>query len=305
MFGPNVKTGTHGMYMHHREQRFRNLVLELNSAFQETFQLPDYEFLFVTGSGTLVNEILVRSFRSMWTVAQVEGKFTKALTAMNQLYHPANDTIVPAKKKVYGIAYVRYETSTSHVVMVPHPMHGIIDSLVFADCISSFPYYSINDADIFTTVSCKQIGADPVLGIIGYKRELRLETFFKSIPGSVHDLFSYVAAAGIGETPHTPSIGLYQSLLDRIRGFQVAAFRDWLRARIQKFAFLSDTIIGEGPVLTIPFTYPGITTVADKWKLYRSPVGYQVFLWSGTDFQIEELREDIKRIGQECRKPKK
>lgn len=292
MFGPNVKTAIHGPYMHHREQRFRNMLKELNEQCQRAFDLPDYEFLFVTGSGTMANEIVISSFGTRWRVLYDDAKFGKMLADMNEAHHPKH-TQRPFKPQ--GLAYVRYETSISQQNKVANQEKP--DEIVFADCVSSFPFYPIDGADIFTTVSSKQIGAYPIISIIGYIKSLRIEYFLRT--AGVLDLGGYIDAAATNQTPHTPAIPLYQNLLDILRTFDLDQFRSGLQERIHKFSHLTiiqEHRIGTGPVITLSDKMPGLEDLVAKWNLYRSPAGYQIFLWSGTDWQVDELYRDFKRI---------
>ncbi len=178
--------------------------------------------------------------------------------------------------------YAAYETSISRLNEAPSGRH------IFADMVSAFPYYlPPKNVDIFTTVSSKQLGALPVLGIVGIRKGLDVwgpETW------SILSIPAHLRFRAKHETMTTPATPLYVDLLRALRAFDRKSLIEKIdrrRAQVVK-AVGQENVIGEGPVVTLK---PGgiVNQLAQDWGFYRSQVGPQVFLWSGTDEQYQEV----------------
>jgi len=291
MFGPNIKADFGGEYFHHREPRFHSLLRDVEHLFQERFGLSDYDILFLTGSGTLANEIIMSSFQGDIRVLEPDTEFGGRLR-QQRLAHFRD---VP-NLRIQGLAYVHYETSISCLHLTPRPW---LNALLFADMVSAFPYYLVPETvDVFTTVSSKQLGAYPVLGVLGLRKGLRLEWFFRRQPGSLLDLFAHWEAREQGETVHTAALPLYQDLLEELEGFDQSALVQRIdQRRIQLLSCLpSEEVLGEGPVLTCT---PGgrVEALADRFHLYRNRLGcYQLFLWAGQDEEYQQFCEALRTV---------
>lgn len=302
MLGPNVKDvfpgcEFHGLQMDHRGHRFRELMFLLQERFRQTFRMPDFTFLFVTGSGTFANEIILSSIRGTWQMYYCDAKFGGALARMSRHHIPVagRDAAGP-----WNMAYVAYETSISRLNYVPFYSDKGSGSdqrgIIFADMVSAFPYYDVPDSvDVFTTVSSKQIGAFPVIGVIGIRKTLNLDMLLRRGRGaSCLDLHSYVHAAAEHQTPHTPAIPLYADLLDTLDAFDLDVHRqklDQRRKRIEE-ACNPAWLIGTGPVVTIGITKE-TEEVGKHHDLYRSDAGYQIFTWTGRDSDYDALCKSL------------
>ena len=278
MFGPNVTTGE-TEYYHHRGPHFRLLLETLEAEFVEKFGLQEYDILFLTGNGTLANEAVIYSLCMPSVFVRANAEFGGRLRLAAEAHEPKIDS---------GSAcgcYVAYETSISCRNGRPFS-----DTLMFCDMVSAFPYYLPKDVDIFTTVSSKQLGALPVLGIVGIRKGLDV---WKAETWSILSIAAHLRFRAKHETMTTPAIPLYVDLLRVVRTFDRAQFKDKIdRRRAQVVTSVGEeNVIGEGPVVTLK---PNSMTerLAARAGLYRSPVGPQVFLWSGTDEQYEEIFND-------------
>ena len=80
MFGPNVKADERGIYYHHREKEFHNLLIELQDVFKEKFGYKNYHILFITGNGTFVNEMVINSFYDQFTFLDTDVTFGEGLS---------------------------------------------------------------------------------------------------------------------------------------------------------------------------------------------------------------------------------
>lgn len=291
MFGPNVKADFNGPVYHHRGAEFHKLLDDLERAFHEKFGLDAYDFLFVTGSGSLVNEIVMSSFRGLWAVLFADAEFGCRLEALENLHRKPNAWV----GGIRGTAYVAYETSISRFNMLtPDKSKGI----VFADMVSAFPYILPGpDVDIFTTVSSKQLGSYPVIGIIGYRKDLRLEGLFEAPVRSVLNLRAHLSFRTKAETMTTPAIPLYRDLLDCVRTFDVRALREKIDRRRTRLIQIvgNNNVLGSGPVVTLKET-PLLVRVAQEFQLYRGVAGPQVFLYNGTGYEFNLLCEYLEDI---------
>lgn len=277
MFGPNQRA-THKKSYTHRDAEFKSILRDLQQLFCEKFKLNDHVVLFVTGPGTLANEIVVNS--CLWGMdAHYGGKFGKRLS--NQIKERNEGTKLVK-------AYVYYETSTSTLNQRP------FNPTVFADMISAFPYYLPDAIDIWTTVSSKQLGALPVLGIIVIKKTM-LNIFYEQSNYTVLDLHNYLAYAKDDQTPTTAAIPLYVDLLERLQKFNRAKMVSKINSRREQLEAVvpQEYIIGVGPVLTIRDEFLS-NEIIEKYSLYKGDNVHQVFLWSGENNQYENFIKELK-----------
>lgn len=294
MFGPNVRTlasdATH--YFHHREPAYRALLAETTRLFRELFLLPEDEWsvLFVTGSGTVVNEMVLWSLTgARIRVHSDTGEFTSRLRGLAQAHGKLKRAAFP------HYAMVTYETAESRYVAVEWPRgpsYG--EGVRFADCVSSFPYYGRPPGcDVWTTVSSKQLGALPVLGIVVVRRSA-WRWFIKAERSySYLNLARWRAAAEEREeSPHTPSMALLHDLNERLQGFDpVAAARVIARRRALLEGIAPEgAVVGAGPVFTVA-EFALSAALAERWRLYCPKISgrRQLFLYSGTDDQYEQF----------------
>lgn len=292
MFGPNVLASIDGEYFHHRGERFHGLMRDIEQTFADKFGLQDYDVLVVTGSGTLVNEIVMSSLNGVVQVHDADAMFGRRLFDM-RCAHPCEQSVVST---VVNSAHVLYETSLSRLnTVLPCAKKT---GLTFIDMVSAFPYYSVPAcADVFTTVSSKQLGAYPVLGVLCIRKELRHEVYFRRQTGSILDVYRHLAFFSKHETAHTAAIPLYVDLLEKLRNFDRVAFIEKIDARRAQVleSVRDECVIGQGPVVTLTNT-TALDDVARAFSLYRGAAGYQLFLWSGTDEQYDKLCSYMKSM---------
>lgn len=290
MFGPNVKANSSNIYYHHREESFHHLMFRIEEAFRNCFGLDDYDLLFVTGSGTLVNEIIIFSCKYEFTVYHNSHEFGKRLEWMT-IAHKR----IRSRSDIEFVAYPMYETSISHFNNYPSPEP--FSRVLFLDMISAFPYYMPpSGVDIWTTVSSKQLGAFPVLGIIGIRKELPLDNFFGDYPRSVLNLKDYLRFAEKKETPATAAIPLYEDLLNCLIGFDRDELVETIESRREKIINIigEEHIMGQGPVITFNESL-NLGKIPRDFDLYKSDSHSQVFLWTGTDSEYTQLYEALER----------
>lgn len=292
MFGPNDKATFDGRRFHHRGQAFKSLLRTVKRTFVEVFGLYDYDVLVLTGSGTFANEVVLSSFRGDMQTHHCDAEFGRRLMATRDMYDhgPCIDL------SVKGLAYPLYETSISRLNTVLD-VSGT-EHMTFADMVSAFPYYDVpTGTDVFTTVSSKQLGGYPVLGIIGIRKDLRIGRFFSHRSGSILDVYRHMAFSGKDETLNTPAIPLYASLLQELENFDLDAHRTKIddRRDLLLSVLPNELVVGTGPVLTIKKDQR-LIPIAERFDLYVSNAGYQLFLWSGDDAAYDELHKCLKTL---------
>lgn len=304
-FGPNVRTSAHaGPVFHHRSPEYHALLRRAERLLHEQCGIPaEYDLFILSGSGTLANEAVLASLRNgsiMWHPDG--GEFTERLRRLAANYH--HPSILRDERGTTHWGMTTYETAVARycepvwpVDVHPADLHGVR----FADCVSSFPYYSIPDGtDVWTTVSSKQIGALPVLGIVGVRPGawawLRRAESFYSILNLRRYAESYWKAC---ESPHTPAMALIVDLVERLEAFDV----DTLRTAVDhRRAWLREVVPfggarGDGPVAWIADDAIPLE-LAQKWRLYRPATGgWQLFLYSGTDAEYEQFFTEWQQHG--------
>jgi len=289
MFGPNVKADERGCYYHHREEMFHLILGALRSVFSKRFGLGEYDYLFLTGSGTVANETVIFSLsRSRFNFLFDDAEFGNRLRKMS-IAHGRNIGYTNKPITVYPL----YETSISRLNM--HKVKE--DEVVFLDMVSAFPYYlPPKGTAIWTTVSSKQLGAYPVLGIIAINKTFDLGEYVGSYDGSSLNLLGHQFFQNRNETLTTPAIPLYYDLLNTMRNFDRQSLVnkiDGRRKRILNIVGI-ENVKGCGPVITFG-TNELIGRVAREFNLYKSNVGYQVFLWSGEDSDYVKFYRALER----------
>jgi len=201
-----------------------------------------------------------------------------------------------AQPKERFVAYPYYETSISRVNRWTQPDET---EACLVDMVSAFPYYRPPAGTaVWTTVSSKQLGAYPVVGIIAVHRAADIDAYVHESPaqGSALSLSSYLRFAARHETPTTPPIFLLRDLLERLQRLDPAELRTRIdqRRRIIEQLVPPEAMVGEGPVVTLK-PLPPITAIAAAFRLYRGAYGYQIFLWSGTDADYEMLYDSLEK----------
>jgi len=242
---------------------------------------------------------VLHSFRGSVRVHHVDAEFGQRLLTTSSAHAGVFNNF-----EIKCDAYAVYETSISRINPRP-PKPTMEMRMEFADMVSAFPYYlPSTDADVFTTVSCKQLGAYPVLGILCINKQLRTEGFFRQNDASILDIRRHLDARDRNETAHTAAIPLYADLLRRLERYEretlitkIDARREMLLRRIPK-----ELVVGEGPVLTVRLPNGGcdlsmmtpLDAAMHKFNVYCNRCGdYQLFLWSGDDKSYEQFYQEL------------
>ena len=289
MFGPNVKADERGIDYHHRGDMFHEILKSLRNSFGQRFGLTDYDYFFLTGSGTTANETVVFSLaQAKFSFLFDDAEFGNRLRKMS-IAHGRN----MGNWRKPMIAYPLYETSISRL-----NMHKTCDDeATFLDMVSAFPYYlPPKNTAIWTTVSSKQLGAYPVLGIIAINKNFDWGEYIRNYEGSSLNLLGHIFHHNNYETLTTAAIPLYYDLLKTIQTFDrqnLIQKVDRRRRNITNIVGI-ENIIGCGPVITFKDN-KYITTVAREFDLYKSNSGYQIFLWSGDDGSYNRLYEALRK----------
>ena len=267
MFNPNPQEK-----YHHRSIKFKEIMKELDFAFKEKFDLWDYTLLFINGSGSLANEIVISSFPYNFKIDS--GFFFKFANQLKQLNKCHKKMFLPKK-----MMNVRYETSNSTLNRGWYWLD---------DCVSSFPYYPIM-SDVFTTVSSKQLGANAIISIIGIHKNVMVPIIDNN---SNLNINTYLETREQYQTPHTPSINSYIDLLEKVKNFDLYNHRKKIDERMMRLSLRFKKEY-DAPVYFI--SKESINEeIAKKYDLYKVPGGYQIFTYAGTNEEFNQFMEDIK-----------
>ena len=273
-FWPNSEESTH-----HRSEDFRNCFLQVQTDIREIFDLSteEWDVLLVPMNGSLAIESVIRTFGGKVQV-QTDGAFSQRVA---QVHHD------PHAPWSFG---VQHETNDSRLCD--------ISQCDIVDAVSALPYFDFpRQAKVVITVSSKQFGAATIWSLVMVRRNFWEQA--NPLKGYL-DLQRYRDFAMISETPCTPSISALFSLEEKLRGFDLKRFRDRINDRYQR---LSEVIIEVGgeikggrPVLT--FRLPqSLEIITDQlWYPPGSEGWMQAFMWSGSDSEVEEMRETLSRL---------
>jgi len=297
MFGPS-DVYVQQEFIHHRMEGFHQLLRDTETKFKQTFGLDQDEWivLFVTGSGTLANEIVLDSLIPELRIRS-KGQFSRRL----RLLASERTKVGIGSRMAVADAYVAYETGESRFIHAPGKEGE--RSLLFCDMISAFPYYMPDESvDVWTTVTSKQLRCEPGLSLIVLRKHC-LRYFRPARPSnSTLSLASYAHYRNWEETPHTPVIQLIDNLryeLDSRTRDKPRYYEDMIDNRRMKLveAIGEENVIGEGPVATLK---PIEDQFAKQKSLYCSPHGWQIFLYArlsvvGT-IEFEWLVKELKSL---------
>ena len=280
MFGPNVKSDVReNIYYHHREEKFHNILQRIDTLFHHIFGLDDYNILVINGSGTTANETVLYSCKFAFSCKFADDEFGMRLQRLSKAHGDKKQH--PTKSCV---AYPLYETSISRY----NQSRCSRDTFVFLDMVSAFPYYMPpKGTAIWTTVSGKQLGAFPVLGIIGIRKDIDLHEFFITPNRSCLCLREHINFKYKSETLTTAALPLYYDLEQRLNIFNLQEYNLKINRRRKAIVDIAgEYVIGEGPVILFNQN-TWIDNLAKRFNLYHSKVGYQIFLWSGSDEEYD------------------
>ena len=269
---------------HHRSGSFHVFMESLENIFKERFDIPDdWTVLFVSGGGTLANEIILASC-DCGVVGSLQAPFVERLRRLNK-YHVRSHSNTQAVR-----CCVAYDTAQSKVLNVP-PSNGI---LTFVDCVSSFPYYAPPvGIDAWSTVSSKQLGSSPGLGILVLSPKFVASVVRQDLSHSMLSLSDYLLYHDKHELPHTAPTELLNGLWETLIQFDKVHLRSDIihRRNLLDAVVPGEFRIGVGPVFTFKQdVLPDCFNA--KWGLYQGSYGPQAFLHANGDWQgfIEELR---------------
>lgn len=295
MFGPNATTFTGPAHktgiFHHRGSSYRNLLNDTTALLREKCRIgSEFDIVFLTGSGTLANEAVLWSLgKSCYQIFHSNGEFSWRLERQSVAHR---ETTEPTGGWAENHVVVSYETAIARHMQPHWPRDEGAHRINFADCVSAFPYYDPPPGThVWTTVSSKQLGAAPVLGIVVVRRD-KWPLFRSTDEYSYLNLRRYAAAFDAHrESPHTPAMALLEDLRwQLLHRYDLNALRQRIdtRARWLEAAFGAEHVRGDGPVRIVSRDVISPTT-ALLFDLYRCAGGYQFFLYSGTDNNYEEF----------------
>lgn len=286
MFHPNSKPN-----FHHRGTTFHSLMRNLDSVLHERFEISrDWSLAFITGSGELALEACIASATRAVTPLFPEKEFGRRLAELTFEHNKHG-------LGTEDVCYVQYETADSFLNTTGWKAKGI----TIVDCVSSFPYYDPpSDADVWVTVSGKQLGGSPGIAIVAASNEVLASGFFKQ-PGirSCLNLTRYFQyKLGKEETPNTPAILVMVELYNSLVGFggvrEYREFVDWRWNRLCEE-------LGKPPYQNPPvYSFRGKIPhdVSERLGLYGKATT-QIFLWNGSAMDFEILLEELKELKHE------
>jgi aspartate aminotransferase-like enzyme len=245
--------------------------------FKSKFSIPQESIvLFVTGSATTALESVLFSINKDVEVVTTGGFSSRLLKS----------AIVYGKYSLQdqdsATMSVNYETGKSEVY--------VGDLATLADCTSSFPYYTPQE-DVWVTTTSKQLGSVTGLSVIVIRNQEVMDQLFYGECQSYLSVARYYEFSKKNQTPNTPNIDAFVDLEQRLRQFDLDAFRAKVDSRRTMVVDMLNSkgvaVIGEGPVVTVA---QRLGVLEDEFGMYKNTLGQpQLFLWSGTDAQYEQF----------------
>lgn len=293
MFAPNPAAR-----IHHRSPTFRHLLRQTIDLFRLKMDISeDYDILLLPGPGSMAVESMIASLRSDLFVLGTGWKFGERMMQMAQRYGRYE------KLSNNAVGYVQYETSVAGMTGNNAAYRGLPPALV--DGVSAFPYYSMpENCAAYATVSSKQLGAKPNVGIVMVKRDQWGKLFFEDHRQSVLNLSWYRRAyEDKCETPMTPMLMAIESLHWELRHFpDLLTFRQMIDdRREQAVSALGDYCSGRGPSLLVK-NVP--ERLAEQFDLYPAAKGeHQLFLWFSEEdneepYEFDQFLKEMKKWKQ-------
>lgn len=285
MFGPNTYfTDEVNINYSHRDKCFFDLFKETRDLFSDTFDLGEYDILFIPGSATIGVESLMFSSKNNIELIGVDGTFKARWGEMAKLYNN------PSVKEVTEL-FCRLETSQS----TPFSKEEC-----FVDATSSFPYYDIpRNTKAFVTCLNKQLGGYVGLAVVGVRKDIWHE-FIDDESMSYLNLSRYRHYHDINQTPSTAPTFIYDHLYKLLTNFDLDAHR----AKIDRVSDLivdaigEENIIGEKrcPAITLkPKTLSeDFSREHDVYGYWAGRPNYQIFTYSQPEADYERFVEDFK-----------
>ena len=289
MFGPNTYfTDQVNICYSHRDKIFFDLFEETRKRFSDTFDLKDYDVLFIPGSGTIGVESVMYSLKHRIKVIGVDGTFKKRWTQFAQNR--------PSKKNTNTTVemFCLLETSCSQ----NYCKKGCI-----VDAISGFPYYDIPDGTIaFITCLNKQLGSYVGLSVVCVRKN-KWDLFVDEGEMSYLNLARYKSYHEINQAPSTSPTFIYKHFNEVLKSFDLELFRK----RLDKVSEMIVEAVGEkniignkkGPVIT--FKKGAIPEeLARRHDIYGYWAGrphYQMFTYSQKVSDYERFLKELKEYG--------
>ena len=284
MFGPNTHTeGKLDISYSHRDRTFFDLYSTVTKKFRRTFNLRNYDILFIPGSGTVGIEAVFNSVKNNIKVLGY-GKFVDRWTELSKRYS--------SNTQDKNNMYVQLETSISETFY--------FDGATIVDAVSSFPFYDLESPKIFVTCSNKILGSFPGLSIVGVRQDswgmIKEDESFSYL-----NLYLYKKYSEKNQLPTTAPIHLFSHLEKTLDEFD--SYR--LKNKIFEVSYLVGEAIGRQnligshicPVLTIPKEVIPID-LAKKYNLYglnTDGKNYQIFTYSDKLSNYSNFVKDVKK----------
>ena len=288
MFGPTTKSKINELIdYNHREPHFFSLYQDTITLIKEKFGLHDYDIIIISGSGSLTIESLIFSSKYKIHPTGPRGSFYDRWKSLSNFYNSGkkDDEIINL--------YCAYETSISKSFVLQNAI---------VDAVCSFPYYPISKESIaFGTVSNKMLGAAPLIGIVGIKKDKWNLFIDNSIP-SYLNLKRYKEFADKMQTPFTPAFSLVADLKNKLENFDKKKIIEKINEVSEMLvdAIGIENIIGEvkGPAITLKKNIIP-DEISKKWNLYgywHNNKQVQLFTYSEDIEDYKKLIWDLKKF---------
>lgn len=285
MFGPNTYFQEQvNINYSHRDKIFFDLFAETRTLFSDTFQLNEYDVLFVPGSATVGIEALMFSLKSRIKLIGNDGAFKSRWIEMESVYADK-----PHGKRTEMFCLL--ETSCSK---------NFSKDGCLVDAISGFPYFDIPPKTIaFVTCLNKQVGSYVGLSVVCVRKNC-WKFFINEKKMSYLNLARYKSYHEINQAPSTSPTFIYEHLFHKLQKFNLKEFREKLDIVAQMIvdAVGEENIIGNsfGPVITLKDgTVP--EQLARKYNIYGYWAGrpnYQIFTYTQEIADYEMFLKELK-----------
>lgn len=266
MVTPKVKEALANCEIGHRSKMFENILNDLRQkALKLTNANEDYEAVFLSASGSAVNEAVISSVftKKERVLILSNGVFGKRVQTLMKTYQLNFDVYEEKWGELFDLQTIENilkNNDYTYVFLTHHETScGLINELdkigklcskynakLFVDAVSSFGGETVDmvsdNVDILTSVSGKCVGSTPGVSFVVMKKAIFESLKKREIPNSYLNLSKYYEfLITKNQTPNTPSVSAFNALniafdecLETFKGDIYLQLSNYIRDELEK-----------------------------------------------------------------------